>query len=170
MGQIIKLEDIDRHRRRFFGAAAVTIAAASFVSAGGANARQVHPDRAPSASPQRSTGFAPLKRIAAGVLTIAYAEAAPADGPVVILLHGWPYDIQSFVDVTPLLVSRGYRVLAPYLRGYGTTSTEAERAKPAIKRHLSAATMAARGEPPARLEAFTTTRPWCWLNTFRPAN
>ena len=63
----------------------------------------------------------PLKQIDAGVLNVGYAEAGPADGPAVILLHGWPYDIHSFVDVAPLLASAGYRVIVPYLRGYGTT-------------------------------------------------
>jgi pimeloyl-ACP methyl ester carboxylesterase len=65
--------------------------------------------------------FGSLKQINAGLLNVGYAEAGPADGPAVILLHGWPYDIYSFVDVTPLLASRGYRVIVPYLRGYGTT-------------------------------------------------
>ena len=72
----------------------------------------------------RSTGaatFGALKQIDAGELSIGYAEAGPADGPPVILLHGWPYDIHSFVDVTPLLAAAGYRVIVPYLRGYGTT-------------------------------------------------
>jgi len=68
-----------------------------------------------------NTSFAPLKQVDAGVLNIGYAEAGPAHGPVVILLHGWPYDIYSFVDVTPLLAAAGYRVIVPYLRGYGTT-------------------------------------------------
>ena len=71
--------------------------------------------------PGTNTSFAPLKQIDAGVLNIAYAEAGPADGPPVILLHGWPYDIHSFVDVTPMLASVGYRVIVPYLRGYGAT-------------------------------------------------
>jgi len=62
-----------------------------------------------------------LKQVDAGVLNIGYAEAGPADGPVIILLHGWPYDIYSFVDVAPVLASAGYRVIIPYLRGYGTT-------------------------------------------------
>ena len=62
-----------------------------------------------------------MKQIDAGVLSVAYAEAGPTTGPVVILLHGWPYDIYSFVDVAPLLASAGYRVLVPYLRGYGPT-------------------------------------------------
>ena len=67
------------------------------------------------------TSFGPLKQIDAGVLNVGYAEAGPVDGPPVILLHGWPYDIHSFVDVAPLLASAGYRVIIPYLRGYGTT-------------------------------------------------
>ena len=62
-----------------------------------------------------------IKQVDAGVLSVGYAEAGPASGPVVILLHGWPYDIHSFVDVAPLLAARGYRVITPYLRGYGTT-------------------------------------------------
>lgn len=65
--------------------------------------------------------FDQIKQIDAGVLNVGYAEAGPADGPAVILLHGWPYDILSFTEVTPLLVAAGYRVIAPYLRGYGTT-------------------------------------------------
>jgi pimeloyl-ACP methyl ester carboxylesterase len=63
----------------------------------------------------------PLKQIYAGLLNVGYAEAGPADGPAVILLHGWPYDIHSFVDVAPILASVGYRVIVPYLRGYATT-------------------------------------------------
>ena len=68
------------------------------------------------------TSFGPLKQVDAGVLDVGYAEAGPGDGPAVLLLHGWPYDIHSFVDVAPLLASAGYRVIVPYLRGYGTTS------------------------------------------------
>jgi pimeloyl-ACP methyl ester carboxylesterase len=75
----------------------------------------------PDVKPGTNTSFGPLKQIDAGVLNIGYAEAGPANGPVVILLHGWPYDIYSFVDVAPLLASAGYRVIIPYLRGYGTT-------------------------------------------------
>ena len=75
-----------------------------------------------SASPAQShTSFASLKQVDAGVLDIGYAEDGPAGGPPVILLHGWPYDIYSYVDVAPILAARGYRVLIPYLRGYGTT-------------------------------------------------
>ena len=68
-----------------------------------------------------NTSFASLKQIDAGVLNVGYAEAGPADGPAVVLLHGWPYDIYSYVDVAPALASAGYRVIVPYLRGYGTT-------------------------------------------------
>jgi pimeloyl-ACP methyl ester carboxylesterase len=67
------------------------------------------------------TDFAAIRQIDAGTLNIGYAEAGPANGPVVILLHGWPYDIYSFAEVTPLLVAQGYRVIVPYLRGYGST-------------------------------------------------
>ena len=72
-------------------------------------------------SNRTSTSFGALKQIDAGVLNVGYAEAGPANGPAVILLHGWPYDIHSFVDVAPLLASAGYRAIVPYLRGYGTT-------------------------------------------------
>jgi pimeloyl-ACP methyl ester carboxylesterase len=68
-----------------------------------------------------STSFGALKQIDAGLLNVGYAEAGPGDGPVVLLLHGWPYDIHTYVDVAPLLAAQGYRVLVPYLRGYGTT-------------------------------------------------
>ena len=71
--------------------------------------------------PGTNTSFASMKQIDAGLLNIGYAEAGPADGPAVILLHGWPYDIHSFVDVAPLLASAGYRVIVPHLRGYGST-------------------------------------------------
>jgi pimeloyl-ACP methyl ester carboxylesterase len=65
--------------------------------------------------------FGALKQIDAGLLNVGYAEVGPADGPVVLLLHGWPYDIHTYVDVSPLLAAQGYRVIVPYLRGYGTT-------------------------------------------------
>jgi pimeloyl-ACP methyl ester carboxylesterase len=68
-----------------------------------------------------NTSFASLKQIDAGLLNVGYAEAGPATGPAVILLHGWPYDIYSFVEVAPLLAAKGYRVIVPYLRGFGTT-------------------------------------------------
>jgi pimeloyl-ACP methyl ester carboxylesterase len=116
-------EKIDRDRRRFFGAAAITVASAQFALNGAADAQPGKTKLADlsKVKPGTHTTFGPLKHIDAGVLNVGYAEAGPADGPVAILLHGWPYDIYSFVDVTPLLASAGYRVIVPYLRGYGTT-------------------------------------------------
>ena len=73
---------------------------------------------AQTASP---AAFPAIKQIDAGVLNVGYVDAGPANGPVVILLHGWPYDIHSYVDVVPLLTKAGYRVIVPHLRGYGTT-------------------------------------------------
>jgi pimeloyl-ACP methyl ester carboxylesterase len=73
------------------------------------------------AKPGTNTSLGTVRQIDAGLLNVGYAEAGSADGPPVILLHGWPYDIHSFVDVTPLLVSAGFRVIVPYLRGYGAT-------------------------------------------------
>jgi pimeloyl-ACP methyl ester carboxylesterase len=70
---------------------------------------------------QTDGSFAALKQIDAGLLSVGYAEAGPADGPAVILLHGWPYDIHSYAAVTPVLAAAGFRVIVPYLRGYGTT-------------------------------------------------
>ncbi len=79
------------------------------------------PVNPPAIRPGTNTSFATLKQIHAGLLNVGYAEAGPADGRPVILLHGWPYDIHSYVDVAPLLAKAGYRVIVPYLRGYGTT-------------------------------------------------
>ncbi|MER5368115.1 alpha/beta hydrolase [Streptomyces sp. NPDC002722] len=76
---------------------------------------------APTAAPGSHTSFAALKQVRAGLLNVGYAEAGPVHGPVVICLHGWPYDIHSFVDVAPLLAAEGYRVIVPHLRGHGTT-------------------------------------------------
>ena len=111
--------EINLQRRRFFGAAAMTIAAAQLGVIGNADAQNIKtsPTRVPAVKPGTNTSFAPLKQINAGVLNVGYAEAGPANGPPVILLHGWPYDIYAFVDVAPLLASAGYRVIVPYLRG-----------------------------------------------------
>src|SRR5246127_1505802 len=70
---------------------------------------------------EAEASFGVLKQVDAGVLSVGYAEVGPGNGPAVILLHGWPYDIHSFADVAPRLASAGYRVIVPYLRGYGTT-------------------------------------------------
>jgi pimeloyl-ACP methyl ester carboxylesterase len=120
MDMIKTFEGIDHHRRRFFGTAALAIAAAQFGMIGSVNA-QPSRTKLPAIKPGTNTSFASMKQIDAGVLNVGYAEAGPANGPAVILLHGWPYDIYSFVDVAPLLASAGYRVIVPYLRGYGTT-------------------------------------------------
>src|SRR5438046_2139316 len=72
-------------------------------------------------NPNSNTSLGPLKQIDAGVLNVGYAESGKASGPAVMLLHGWPYDIHTYVDVAPLLASAGYRVIVPYLRGYGMT-------------------------------------------------
>ena len=105
------------------GAAAMTIAAAQLGMIGSANAQisQAKRTQLPAIKPGTSTSFGPLKQIDAGVLNVGYAEAGPANGEPVILLHGWPYDIHTYVDVAPLLASAGYRVIIPHLRGYGTT-------------------------------------------------
>ena len=114
-------EKMNGDRRRFLGAAAMTIAAARFgaTDAGTAPASQTKTSAPHPATPAPS--FGALKQIDAGVLNIGYADVGPTGGPPVVLLHGWPYDIHSYVDVAPLLASAGYRVIVPYLRGYGTT-------------------------------------------------
>src|SRR6266446_927559 len=113
-----ELEGINRHRRRFIGSTAMTIVAGQFGMIGSADAQssKINPIK-----PGTNTSFGPLKQIDAGLLNVGYAEAGPADGRPVLLLHGWPYDIYSYVDVAPILAAKGYRVIVPYLRGYGTT-------------------------------------------------
>ncbi|NEU95244.1 alpha/beta fold hydrolase [Bradyrhizobium uaiense] len=109
-------------RRNFISVAAGS--AAALLSLGGSALAQPtkHKSAAlPTIAPGTHSSFASLKQIDAGLLSVEYAEAGPIDGPVVILLHGWPYDIYSFVDVCPLLASEGYRVIVPYVRGYGPT-------------------------------------------------
>jgi pimeloyl-ACP methyl ester carboxylesterase len=110
-------------RRRFIGSAAVSIAAAGLgmTSSLGAESRKQAAAKAGATNAGTHTSFAPFKQIDAGLLNVTYAEAGPANGPPVILLHGWPYDIYSFVDVAPLLAAKGYRTITPFLRGYGTT-------------------------------------------------
>lgn len=110
-------EQINHSRRRLLGAAALS-AAAELARIGVAQAQS---GKLNLIKPGTNTSFGPLKQIKAGVLNVGYAETGPANGPVVFLLHGWPYDIHSFVDVAPMLASAGYRVTIPYLRGYGTT-------------------------------------------------
>jgi len=112
----------DADRRRFLGTAAMTLAASPLMTP----LAEAQGERADAPKPQgtrpgAARAFPPLKRIDAGVLNVSYVEEGPADGSVVVLLHGWPYDIHSFVDVTPVLTSAGYRVIVPFLRGYGPT-------------------------------------------------
>jgi hypothetical protein len=103
------VNDIDHDRRRFLRTAAIAMAGAQLGMIGSAQARGTN------------ISFGPLKQIDAGLLSVAYAEAGAANGRPVILLHGRPYDIHSYVDVAPVLASAGYRVIVPYLRGYGAT-------------------------------------------------
>ena len=101
---------VDPLRRRMLGAAVMTAAA------------ELAPAAAASAAPPVSQpSLPPLRRVQAGPLEIAYVEAGPATGPPVVLLHGWPYDVWAFAEVMPLLAARGWRVIAPWLRGYGET-------------------------------------------------
>src|SRR6266545_1218007 len=116
-------EQIKYDRRRFFGTVAMAVAAAQFGMIGSAAAQsgKANPASVPTIKPGTNTSFGSLKQIDAGVLNVGYVEAGPVNGPPVILLHGWPYDVHSYVDVAPLLASAGYRVIVPYVRGYGTT-------------------------------------------------
>jgi len=108
-------DDINHGRRRFLGAAAVAMAVTEI--AGTASTRA----QSGATGSGAGAAFGPLRQVEAGALNVGYAEAGPAHGPAVLLLHGWPYDIHSFVDVAPLLAAAGFRVIVPYLRGYGTT-------------------------------------------------
>lgn len=110
-------DPIDHDRRRLFGSALMSIAAAHWTLTGSAFAQS----GLATPAARTSASFGSLKQIDAGVLKVGYAEAGPADGPVAILLHGWPYDIHTYVDVAPMLASVGYRVIVPHLRGHGTT-------------------------------------------------
>jgi len=110
-------------RRRFFGNAALAVATAQLGMLATAEASPVDTSlKASALGAGSNTSFAPLKQVNAGLLSVGYAEAGPATGPPVILLHGWPYDIYSFVDVAPLLAAQGFRVLVPYVRGCGATT------------------------------------------------
>jgi pimeloyl-ACP methyl ester carboxylesterase len=115
--------EIDHDRRRWLGTATLTAAAARLGVLGPADAllTATIPAGASRTTERTPASFGPLKQIDAGLLSVGYAEAGPANGPAVILLHGWPYDIHSFVEVAPLLAARGFRVIVPHLRGHGTT-------------------------------------------------
>ena len=109
-------------RRCFLGSAAMTIAVTKLVMIDSVQAQSSETKAgATRTKPGSNSSFGPLKQIDAGLLNVGYAEAGPPAGAPVILLHGWPYDIHSYVDVAPLLAAAGYRVIVPYLRGYGPT-------------------------------------------------
>jgi pimeloyl-ACP methyl ester carboxylesterase len=109
-------------RRRFFAPSVLAFALMQAGAFGAAHAQAATPEPVvASAGTLEADSFGPLKHVNAGLLNVAYAEVGPADGPVVILLHGWPYDIHSYSEVAPLLAAKGYRVLIPYARGYGDT-------------------------------------------------
>lgn len=114
-----KIESINRSRRQFFGTAAMTIAAAQLGLIKGARAETAG---AGLGNSRPDASFASVKQIKAGLLNVGYVDVGPMDGPPVVLLHGWPYDIHSFADVAPILANAGHRVIVPYLRGYGSTS------------------------------------------------
>ncbi|MEU6619983.1 alpha/beta hydrolase [Streptomyces litmocidini] len=103
------------------GAAAASLAGLQGVSNATAPSRGGEAPLVPTTAPGTHTSFPALQQVRAGLLDVGYAELGPAHGPAVICLHGWPYDIHSYVDVAPLLADQGYRVIVPYLRGHGTT-------------------------------------------------
>jgi pimeloyl-ACP methyl ester carboxylesterase len=124
------MPDNIRNRRHFLTTAAIGVAASQLALlpmpgvaqlATSTGASQPAIPASPGSGPSPLKRLEPLKHIDAGVLNIAYYEAGPADGPVAMLMHGFPYDIHSYVDVAPILVARGMRVIIPYLRGYGPT-------------------------------------------------
>jgi pimeloyl-ACP methyl ester carboxylesterase len=123
--EIIKLTEatIKPQGRRVFGTAALALAAARIGLIGPASAQSSATTSAsvPEIRRGTNTSFASMRQIDAGPLNVGYAEAGASDGPAVILLHGWPYDIHSYVDVAPLLAAKGYRVIVPYVRGCGST-------------------------------------------------
>ena len=103
-------DEVNRDRRHLVGTAAVTVASAQLGVIAFANAQSAEATATPPPiKPGTRTSFGSLRQIDAGPLNVGYAEAGPGNGPAVVLLHGWPYDIHSFVDVAPLLASAGYR-------------------------------------------------------------
>jgi pimeloyl-ACP methyl ester carboxylesterase len=120
------MERKDRHntfdRRRFLEVSVGALATSQLVPGQAANAGLLLERPIEVAQYEAPRSLSSLKQIDAGVLNVGYAEAGPVDGPVVVLLHGWPYDINSFGEVTPRLASAGFRVIVPYARGYGSTN------------------------------------------------
>src|SRR5215470_5195318 len=117
------VEAINQHRRHFaaIAAALVTAGKLGMIASADAQSDQPKPGDFPKTRSGTNTSFPSLKQIPAGLLDVGYVEMGPYNGTPVVLLHGWPYDIYSYVEVAPMLASAGYRVIIPYLRGYGTT-------------------------------------------------
>jgi len=113
MNSSTRTEAVDVDRRRFVGTTAMLTAAAELGI--------VHAASAQPARPRAELPFGPVRQVEAGPLSIGYVEAGPVDGPAVLLLHGWPYDIHSYAEVAPVLAAQGFRVVVPHLRGYGST-------------------------------------------------
>jgi hypothetical protein len=109
------VEEINHDRRRFLATTIMTIATAQFgmIGAAAAQSSKTKPPSVPPIKPEMNKSFGPLKQIDIGLLNVGYVETGPSGGSPVILLHGWPYDIHSFVDVAPLLAKAGYRVIVP---------------------------------------------------------
>jgi pimeloyl-ACP methyl ester carboxylesterase len=120
---IVRADTINLDRRRLLGASVTSVAAAKLGLIGSVAAKASESDQAgrPRMNPASIASFGLVRQIHARVLDIGYVQAGPADGPAMILLHGWPYDIHTYVEVAPILASVGYRVIVPYLRGYGST-------------------------------------------------
>ena len=115
MSKLVGLGFTDNGRRELGQLAGMTLAAVSLGAC-------TSPHASTPSSADAHTSFASLKQIDAGLLNIGYAEDGPPEGKPVVLLHGWPYDIHSYVDVAPALAAKGYRVIVPFLRGHGTTT------------------------------------------------
>ena len=113
-------DPVNVRRRRLLGTSLAGLTLADFAFGGLAHAQSAD-DAQGNTRTGSGVSFGPLKQVNAGLLNVGYAEAGPKHGPVVFLLHGWPYDIYSYVEVAPMLAAAGYRVIVPYLRGYGTT-------------------------------------------------
>jgi pimeloyl-ACP methyl ester carboxylesterase len=116
-------EKLNRERRRLLGTVALAATAGRLGWPGAIQAQTQTPKRTQATKSKATTleSFGPLKQIDAGVLNVGYTDTGPTNGSVVVLLHGWPYDIHCYADVAPVLASHGYRVIVPHLRGYGTT-------------------------------------------------
>jgi pimeloyl-ACP methyl ester carboxylesterase len=119
--EIAMSQSVNQPRRNFLSIAGGSLAAAGFGFIAPLRAQSAAKTQLPAIKAGAHVSLGPVKQIDAGVLSVGYVEMGPATGPAVVLLHGWPYDIHSYADVAPALAEAGYRVIVPYLRGYGTT-------------------------------------------------